>query len=65
MLTTSPILDGWPLPFYLFGELGIIWFIFWIWLVNDYPETDPKISEEEKKYIIDGRADNRGQFGKV
>ncbi|CAG9857370.1 unnamed protein product [Phyllotreta striolata] len=43
---------GWPLSFYLFGVLGIVWFFLWIFLVHDTPSTHPRIDPQEKAYII-------------
>ncbi|XP_069343856.1 sialin isoform X5 [Eulemur rufifrons] len=34
------------------GLLGIFWFVLWIWLVSDTPETNRTISHYEKEYII-------------
>ncbi|XP_063221587.1 sialin-like [Bacillus rossius redtenbacheri] len=45
-------LDGWPLSFYLFGSLSILWFIAWIFVAYDTPESHPRISCAEKNYII-------------
>ncbi|XP_043819911.1 sialin isoform X1 [Dromiciops gliroides] len=42
----------WPYVFYFFGALGILWFILWIWLVSDKPETHKTISASEKEYIL-------------
>ena len=28
---------GWESVFYLFGLLGIVWFLFWAWIVADSP----------------------------
>ncbi|XP_055847000.1 sialin-like [Episyrphus balteatus] len=42
---------GWPLAFYIFGILGMIWFGFWMWLVADTPGRSNRISEKERKYI--------------
>lgn len=42
---------GWAWIFYIFGLLGIIWSIFWFYLVTDYPKQQVKISKEELKYI--------------
>ncbi len=28
---------GWEAAFYSFGSLGLIWFVFWAWLVYDTP----------------------------
>eukprot|EP00096_Caligus_rogercresseyi_P008336 TRINITY_DN269_c2_g1_i1.p1 TRINITY_DN269_c2_g1~~TRINITY_DN269_c2_g1_i1.p1 ORF type:complete len:500 (-),score=70.74 TRINITY_DN269_c2_g1_i1:268-1767(-) len=43
---------GWEWVFIIFGSLGIIWFLFWMKLVHNSPATHPKISEEERDYII-------------
>lgn len=42
---------GWPLAFYVFGVLGIIWFGFWLWLVADSPNRSNRISDKERLYI--------------
>ncbi|XP_062953617.1 sialin isoform X8 [Cynocephalus volans] len=34
------------------GTVGIFWFILWIWLVSDTPETHKRISHYEKEYIL-------------
>ena len=44
---------GWPLTFYVPGIIGMFWFIAWSLLVFDSPSTHPRISEEEKNYILD------------
>lgn len=43
---------GWPLVFYLSGALGTLWFILWWLLVYDSPAEHPRISIEERDYII-------------
>ncbi|XP_008047910.2 sialin-like, partial [Carlito syrichta] len=43
---------NWTYVFYFFGILGIFWFILWIWLVSDTPETHKTISYCEKEYIL-------------
>ncbi|CAG9812418.1 unnamed protein product [Phaedon cochleariae] len=43
---------GWPLSFYLFGILGIVWFIFWMFLIYDSPSTHPRIDRQEQLYIL-------------
>ncbi|XP_046531260.1 sialin isoform X3 [Equus quagga] len=43
---------NWTYVFYLFGIVGIIWFILWISLVSDTPETHMRISQYEKEYIL-------------
>jgi len=42
---------GWPSVFYVFGACGLVWFIFWVFLVFNNPEVHPRISQEEKEYI--------------
>ena len=42
---------GWESVFYVFGAIGIVWFIFWCFLVFDGPDVHPRISEEEKAFI--------------
>ncbi|KAK1338249.1 hypothetical protein QTO34_001364 [Cnephaeus nilssonii] len=43
---------NWTYVFYFFGIVGIIWFVLWIWLVSNTPETHTTISHQEKEYII-------------
>ncbi|CAL8293223.1 unnamed protein product [Merluccius merluccius] len=43
---------GWPAVFYICGSGGCVWAVFWFILVSDDPRTHPRISEEEKNYII-------------
>ncbi|XP_005184461.1 sialin isoform X1 [Musca domestica] len=42
---------GWPLAFYVFGILGIVWFAFWMYLVYDKPSMHPRINPNEREYI--------------
>ena len=44
---------GWESVFYLFGSLGVFWYLFWWWLVYDSPSTHPFIHPTEKRYILD------------
>ena len=50
-LCSLDFLGGWPLAFYLFGIVGIVWFIFWMFLVYDKPAVHPRISTKERLYI--------------
>ncbi|ERE76650.1 sialin [Cricetulus griseus] len=43
---------NWTYVFYLFGIVGIFWFILWMWIVSDTPETHKTISYYEKEYIV-------------
>lgn len=41
----------WKSVFYLFGAVGILWFILWAILCYNDPESHPYISDQEKKYL--------------
>ncbi|XP_026317790.1 putative inorganic phosphate cotransporter [Hyposmocoma kahamanoa] len=41
----------WANVFYVFGTLGIIWFVFWALLCYNTPNDHPFISEQEKEYL--------------
>ncbi|XP_069676543.1 putative inorganic phosphate cotransporter isoform X1 [Periplaneta americana] len=43
---------GWPLPFYIFGGISICFIVPWFLLMYDTPEEHPRISDEEKNYIL-------------
>jgi len=42
---------GWEYVFYIFGAVGVVWFVGWCFLAYDGPDVHPRISEEEKAYI--------------
>lgn len=42
---------SWESVFYLFGGLGVLWFITWTLLCYSRPEDHPFISDEEKNYL--------------
>ena len=42
---------GWESVFYLFGTIGCIWFVAWMFIIKPYPESDPWISDNELQYI--------------
>lgn len=42
---------GWPSIFYIFGLVGVVWSLAFVWLIYEDPESDPKIEEKERKYI--------------
>lgn len=58
---------GWASIFYVFGVLGLIWFVSWWLIVTDKPEDDPYISKDELKYIKDslGYVDDKKVNGKL
>lgn len=43
---------GWPSIFYVFGLVGVIWSVAFLFLVYEDPSSHPRIEEKEKKYII-------------
>ncbi|KAK7074981.1 hypothetical protein SK128_016766 [Halocaridina rubra] len=43
---------GWPAVFYISGGVSLIWVIFWAFLMHDSPRDHPRISEKEKKFIL-------------
>ena len=42
---------GWESVFYVFGVLGLLWFIAWSLVVTDSPDTHTTISWQEREYI--------------
>ncbi|CAH0694592.1 unnamed protein product [Spodoptera exigua] len=56
---SGPIIKalGWPYAFYLQGLFAFIWCLLWLYLVSDSPKTHPRISEEEKKFILNAIGD--------
>ncbi|KAG9493738.1 sialin isoform X2 [Eleutherodactylus coqui] len=42
----------WIYVFYLFGALGVLWFILWFFLVSDTPQSHRTISDSEREYIL-------------
>lgn len=41
----------WPSVFYVFGFIGVFWFLAWEKNASSSPAVDDKISKEEKEYI--------------
>ncbi|XP_064635986.1 vesicular glutamate transporter 2-like isoform X2 [Lineus longissimus] len=42
---------GWQYVFYIFGGIGIVWFLFWLMLAYERPAYHPYITPEELSYI--------------
>ena len=42
---------GWEWAFYIFGVIGLVWFIFWNRNVTSYPKEHKKISYDELAFI--------------
>lgn len=43
---------GWPTVFYVSGSMSLVWVVFWMTLMHDTPEEHPRISPEEREYIV-------------
>ncbi|XP_036407704.1 sialin-like [Megalops cyprinoides] len=41
----------WTYVFYIFGAVGLVWFVLWAFLVSNTPDKHERISEVEKLYI--------------
>ncbi|XP_046434163.1 putative inorganic phosphate cotransporter [Neodiprion fabricii] len=42
---------GWPIVFYVFGSVSVVWFLAWIFLCYNNPDDHPFISDEERKRL--------------
>ncbi|CAG2062003.1 unnamed protein product, partial [Timema podura] len=57
---------GWELVFYVFGGSAVVFFLPWLYLVYNSPQAHPRISLQEKTYILSGlRKDLEKQKSKV
>jgi len=52
VLCASDLWGGWPSVFYIFGAVGVAWFIIWMMFTYDKPANHPRISVKEKEYIL-------------
>src|SRR5579871_321993 len=43
--------QGWALPFYVFGVLGLLWLIPWVREVRNDPLTDPRLEAAERALL--------------
>lgn len=46
---------GWKLTFVVIGGIGLLWLIPWLIINKKGPKEHPWITEEERKYILDGQ----------
>lgn len=60
LLSDATSLGGWPSIFYVFGIVGTIWCVAFLFMVYEDPESHPTISEDEKKYILSSLWGNAG-----
>ncbi|XP_026671600.1 putative inorganic phosphate cotransporter isoform X2 [Ceratina calcarata] len=49
ILTYSPM--GWPAVFYVYGSIGVLWFLVWQIMCYNNPDVHPFISDREKKFL--------------
>ena len=43
---------GWPSVFYIFGSLGVGWYLLWQRQAASTPKEDPLCTAEEKAFIV-------------
>ncbi|XP_072549124.1 solute carrier family 17 member 7a [Salminus brasiliensis] len=51
---------GWSSVFYVYGCVGILWYLFWILVSYESPAVHPTITPEERKYIEDAIGESAG-----
>ncbi|XP_005107785.1 uncharacterized transporter slc-17.2 [Aplysia californica] len=42
---------GWPSVFYVFGIVGLVWCVLWMFLMYETPDTHPRIDPREREFI--------------
>ena len=42
---------GWESVFYVFGCLGLVWFLVWCLVIHDGPDVHPRSGSHKTKYI--------------
>ena len=47
---------GWEWIFYVFGVMGLVWCVGWIYVVKDNPEEDRNITDQELEYLRTGKS---------
>eukprot|EP01065_Artemidia_motanka_P024953 TRINITY_DN29883_c0_g1_i1.p1 TRINITY_DN29883_c0_g1~~TRINITY_DN29883_c0_g1_i1.p1 ORF type:complete len:512 (+),score=169.61 TRINITY_DN29883_c0_g1_i1:51-1586(+) len=47
----SDVSTTWPLVFYVFGAVAVVWFAFWEWAISSTPAEHPSIDPSEREYI--------------
>ncbi|KAL0821741.1 hypothetical protein ABMA28_005164 [Loxostege sticticalis] len=56
---TGPLMEkfGWASAFYVPAVLTVVWCFFWWYLVADTPADHPRITDSERKYILEALGD--------
>ncbi|KAF6774461.1 hypothetical protein AHF37_05057, partial [Paragonimus kellicotti] len=49
---------GWQSPFYFYGVIGMLWFVWWWRVTYERPSIHPTISEAERNYIETSLGEN-------
>jgi len=49
---------GWESVFYVFGTLGVVWWLAWWYLVYDTPSIHPTINPLERRFIVTSLGNN-------
>ena len=48
---------GWRVSFFVVAAIGLVWLVFWLALMSNSPEGDPRVSEEERREIAGDQPD--------
>lgn len=63
MIAFLSIYFNWQMIFVLVGVAGFLWLLPWMYLVKSPPKQHPWITDEERKYILDGQINEEGDSG--
>ena len=55
LIAVLAIYFSWQMIFILVGLAGLLWLIPWLYLVKSPPKNHPWITDEERKYILEGQ----------
>ena len=55
LIAVLAIYFSWQIIFILVGLAGLLWLIPWLYLVKSPPKNHPWITDEERKYILEGQ----------
>jgi MFS transporter, ACS family, hexuronate transporter len=56
LIATIFVAFGWKVTFMIIGSFGLVWVIPWLIINKAGPKMHPWITEEEKKYILEGQS---------
>lgn len=55
---------GWESVFYIFGSIGLVWFVVWTLIVKRSPQEDSNMSDQERNYIVTSLGNQANQHPK-